>query len=86
MSKFIVTTVQNVVRKYYVEVDDPEWGGEAIINQEIDEFSQIPLSEDILSYTEVEEFPAASDFEMVNGATYKYNPETELWDPVGDVE
>ena len=86
MTKFVITTVQPLIRKYYVEVDDVEWAHDSIIMQQLEEFSQQFGSEDIIESHPVEDFPAVEPNEArifnitVNGATMKFNYETDQWD------
>ena len=80
MAKHIITTVQVITRKYYVEVDDPTWAHDGIVMGELDEFSQQFHSEDIASTQTVEDFPKADQYESVNAATMKFNYDTESWE------
>jgi hypothetical protein len=82
MKKFVIETVQVIKRKYYVKVDDPTWAHDGITMNELDHFSDMFLSEDIISTTEVDKFPAIDDSstdESVSGATMKYDKEYRTW-------
>lgn len=72
-NKWIVTTVQTVYTRYYVEVDDPEWAGDSIVCGELEQYSNRYLSEDVLEYLQVDEYPESSEGpdDQINGATYK---------------
>lgn len=86
MTKFIITTTQPVIRKYYVEVDNVEWAYDGIVMQELEEFSQQFGSEDIIDSHPVEDFPAVDANEArlfnvtVNAAAMKFNHETDQWE------
>lgn len=78
--KFIITTTQVVVRKYYVEVDDYTWAHDGIVMNELEEFAQFSASEDVVDTNEVGEFPNAARPENVNGAVMVFNYDKEDWD------
>lgn len=81
MAKHVIETVQVIRRKYYVEVEDAEWGCDAIVFNEIDCFSYTHLSEDVTSITTVEnDFPVATKDDTVNAEVAVYNYETEEWE------
>lgn len=80
MSKFVITTVQVVTRKYYVNVRDPVWAHDGIVMEEMEDFSQQFGSEDIVDTRGVEEFPVADKYESVNGAVMSFNYEQDKWD------
>jgi len=77
--KFVIETVQVIKRKYYVSVEDPTWAHDGITCNELDHFSDMFLSEDIISTTEVEEFPMAGPDESVNAATMKFDEDNREW-------
>ena len=79
MTKHVITTVQTIVRKYYVDVKDPEWARDSIVMNELDQFSSEFLSEDILDTQTVEDWPKARNRDSVNGATMTYDYNTEQW-------
>jgi hypothetical protein len=78
MSKFVVTTTQTIVRKYYVEVDDPVWAHDGIVMNELEEFAQEHFSEDIIDTLPVKEFPSVP-WVNVNGATNTFNYTSNKW-------
>lgn len=78
-NRFVVTTAQIVTRKYYVEVEDPTWAHDGIVMNELSEFSQNFLSEDIVDTLEVSEWPKATQYESVNAAQMSFDYETEEW-------
>lgn len=78
MSKFVVTTTQTIVRKYYVEVDDPEWAHDGIVMNELEEFAQEHFSEDIIDTLPVKEYPSVP-WVNVNGATNTFNYTSNKW-------
>lgn len=79
MGKYVVSTVQVITRRYYVEVNDPEWACDSIVFEELDHFSSRHLSEDIVGVQPVEQFPAAEENESVNAATYSYDYDGDQW-------
>lgn len=79
MAKYVITTAQIVTRKYYVEVEDPTWAHDGIVMNELSEFSQNFLSEDIVDTLEVSEWPKATQYESVNAAQMSFDYETEEW-------
>lgn len=79
MSKFIVTTAQTVIRKYYVEVEDHTWAHDGICMGELDEFCSIALGEDIVDTMQTQYFPPQKR-KFVNGATNVFNYEKDQWD------
>ena len=73
MSKHIITTVQTVINKYYVEVDDPEWACDAIVCKELEPFSYTHSMESIIEVKTLKKnkrWPMAKKMDM-NAATYK---------------
>ena len=76
MKKFVIQTVQMIKRTYYVEVDDPTWAHDAITMEELVQFSDKYLSEDIISTTEVESFPMANHDESVNAAVVSFDEDS----------
>lgn len=78
--KFVIVTVQPIIRKYYVEVDDPTWAHDSIVMNEMQEYSQFHASEDIVSTQLVEEWPQPERQESVNAAVMQFNNETDQWD------
>lgn len=81
MAKYIIETVRVIRDTYYVEVNDPVWAEDSICMGELDHFASISTQDEIIERREVSEFPMRPMSE-VNGATYKFNYETEDWDPV----
>lgn len=79
MSKHVITTVQTVVSKYYVEADKAEYAYDAIVCGELECFSSKTMTEDIVDSQEVEHFPMVPAME-VNAAVYKFNNDTNLWE------
>ena len=79
MKKFVIQTVQMIKRTYYVEVDDPTWAHDAITMEEIMQFSDKYLSEDIINTTEVENFPMAEDGDCVNAAVVTFDEDSGEW-------
>lgn len=79
MAKYVIETIQIVKRKYYVEVDNPEWAHDGIVMCELDEFSQQLMTEEIWGTTLVDEFPRAEKFDSVNAATMKFNYNLDEW-------
>lgn len=80
MAKYVITTTQTVVRKYYVEVDDPEWAHDGIVMGDMQEFSQLFASEDIIDTVPVDQFPAVDKYYNINGAVMVFNYENDDWD------
>lgn len=80
MPKYVIETVRVLRTKYYVEAPEGQWGCDAITMEELSQFSDVFHMEDVASVTEVKEFPVAGPREGVNGATYKYNKQTNGWD------
>ena len=80
MTKFVITTVQPIIRKYYVEVDDCTYAHDGIVMNEMEEYCQMHVSEDIISTQLVEEYPVPGREESINGAVMVYNYETNNWD------
>lgn len=80
MTKFVITTIQPLVRKYYLEIDKPEWAHDSIVMQDVAEFSQWFGTEDILTTTEVADWPKAERGETVNAATMKYLDDGDVWE------
>lgn len=84
MNKYVIETVQNIKRTYYVEVDDPEWAADAITMGELQEYAQQHLTEDFISTRKVDNWGpienCTSKSVGVNGATYRYNYETNDWE------
>lgn len=78
--KFVIETVQVIKRKYYVKVDNPVWAHDGITMEELDHFSDVHLTEDIISTTEVDKFPVAGPDESVNAAVMKFNKDTNQWE------
>ena len=80
--KYVVTTVQTIVRRYYVETDYPEYALDGIVCGELEEFSQQHGSEEPISTQKVEEFPNATPDESVNGAVmvFKQHEKMGYWD------
>lgn len=78
--KFVIVTVQPIIRKYYVEVDDPSWAHDSIVMNELEEFSQSFGSEDVVSTQKVDRFPPASCArDSVNAATMEFDEEQNGW-------
>ena len=77
--KVVVKTVQTIVRTYFVEVPNPEWACDAIVMNELEEYSYRHLSEDILSTEVVQDWPAPDLEESVNAAVMKYDDQTNDW-------
>lgn len=80
MTKFVITTTQTVVRRYYVEVDDPSWAHDGIVMNELEEFSQSFLSEDVVDTRQVDEFPKAAFTDSVNAATMFFDNDAHQWE------
>lgn len=80
--KHVIETVQIIRRKYYVEVENPYWACDSIVMEELQPFSSRCMTEDILSTTQVDEFPVATAGDSVNAATYKYNYDTEEFESI----
>lgn len=78
--KFVITTVQPIIRRYYVEVDNPEWAWDGIVMNEMEEYSQTYGSEDIISTQQFEKFPEPGLGESVNAAVMRFNDESNQWD------
>jgi hypothetical protein len=78
--KIVVTTTQVIVRKYFVEVDDPEWACDGVVCNELEEYSYRHLTEDIISAIVVDEWPSIDHNDSLNAATMKYNPVTDEWE------
>ena len=79
-NKYVVTTVQTIVRRYYVEVDNPDYALDGIICGELEEFSQQYGSEDPIDTYSVDQFPKAEWEHSVNGAVMTYNEAENRWD------
>lgn len=79
MGKYVVTTVQTFVNRYYVEVEDPTWAHDGIVMGDLDFFSCTPGSEDIVDTRAVDQFPKAENSHDVNGATMKFDNSTDKW-------
>lgn len=79
--KVVVKTVQTIVRTYFVEVPNPEWSCDAIVMNDLEEYSYRHLSEDILSTEVVQDWPELGDDESVNAAVTKYDEDTNDWTP-----
>lgn len=85
MAKFVIETVQTTVYKYYCECEDPVWALDSIAMGELDHYSSSSLSEDIISCTEVDQFPRAVTVvspQSINAATYKFNYEHKEWEQI----
>ena len=87
MAKHIIETMQIVIHKYYVEVDNPEWACDGIVMGELDQFSSVVFSEEITRVDSCQDFPKVGDRnpitgigEDVNGATCKFNYNTNTWE------
>jgi hypothetical protein len=78
MGKYVVETVQVIKRKYYCSVKNPEYIHDSIVFSELESFADEYLSEDVISTTKVDTFPAAKR-ETVNAATYKWDEELREW-------
>jgi len=79
-NKVVVTTTQVIVRKYFVEVDDPEWACDGIVCDELEEYSQNHLTEDILDVKIVDEWPSMPSDESLNAAVMRFNYDREEWE------
>lgn len=84
MAKYVIETVQNIKRTYYVEVDDPEWATDSIVMAELQEYAQQHLTEDFVSTRKVDKWGPienCTDKSIgINGVTYRYNYETNDWE------
>lgn len=78
--KFVIVTVQPIIRKYYVEVDNPTWAHDSIVMNELQDYSQFFGSEDIVSTQKVKQWPQPEPQESVNAAVMQFNNETDQWD------
>lgn len=78
--KFVITTVQPLIRRYYVEVDDPEWAHDSIVMNELEEYTQAYGSEDVVSTQLVENFPKPDRCENINAAVMRFNYEIHDWE------
>ena len=76
--KYIVTTVQTIKRIYYVDVEDPTYAHDAIMCNEIEEFAQAHLSEDIVSTQLVDKWPTINNM-SINAATNVFDPVHNKW-------
>jgi hypothetical protein len=73
MGKYVIETVQVSRHKYYVEVDNPEWACDGVVCGDLDVFSSKWLTEDVMSITEVNEYPKADVGDSVNGAVCTFD-------------
>lgn len=78
--KFVITTVQPIIRRYYVEVENPEWAWDGIVMNELQEYTQAFGSEDIISTQQVKKFPEPNPGESVNAAVMRFNTDTDQWE------
>ena len=78
--RVVVKTVQTIVRTYFVEVPDPNWAADAITINELEEYSQKYLSEDIVSMEMVEEWPELRSDEIVNAAVEIFDEDSQVWE------
>jgi hypothetical protein len=67
MPKFVVETVQVMRFKYFVEAPEAVWATDSIVMNELEFYSAESFSEDVISTTEVTEWPHV-DRTHVNGA------------------
>ena len=79
MSKYVITTVQTIVRKYYVKVDDPSWAHDGIVMNELEEFTQHHLSEDIVDTQKVKRWPTPDQYDSVNAAVMEFDYNDDQW-------
>jgi len=81
MPKFVIHTVQNIKRTYYVEVDNVDWAYDALCMGELQDYAQEYLTEDVIDTRKVDRWEPVEQTRHVgvNGATYSYNYETNEW-------
>jgi len=77
--KVVVKTIQTVVRTYFVDTPDAAWAADGIVCNELEEYSQKHLSEDILSTQVVVEWPRAASDESINAAVMRFDESINGW-------
>jgi len=88
--KFVIETAQVIKRTYYVEIEDPMWAMDSIVCQEVEEYAQTYLTEDILSHQEVDQWPVVDQNNMIgydssiNGAVCVYDANAQTWNITAD--
>lgn len=74
--KVVLKTAQTIIRTYFVEVPDvadPQWACDGLVMNELEEYSQKHLTEDILSTQVVNDWPEVDNDESINAAVMKFD-------------